>query len=98
MNIDRIAREASEALRESADRVDQPDIVTVRSSRVHSSRIGAAALGFAVTVIVIGVALSLGNADPTPPDAVPQATPVTTIDEGPPPVDGAATYTSEEFL
>lgn len=98
MDIDRIAREASEALRESADRVDQPDIVTVRSSRSRRSRIGAAALGFAVTVIVVGVAVSLGSTDPTPPAALLQATPATTIDEGPPSADGGVTYTNEEFL
>ena len=70
MEIDPIAREATDALKGSAADVQLPELPSVKSSRRRRSAFAAAGLGFAVTIAVVGVvALSGGTTEAPRPEA-----------------------------
>ena len=88
VDVDGIAREAAQGVRDSAAQVDLPELNNVHLSRRRRTGLAAAAGAFAVTLIVVGVAASDGESAPgvidvavssTVPDTVTTAPDATTV-------------------
>ena len=99
MDIDRIAREAAAALKQSADAVDRPSLAGLRTVRRRRSRLVAVAAGFAVTLLIAGVALMFREpGGPGTPAAPPATDPAPqSVDEARS-VDGSIVHSDPEFL
>ncbi len=69
VDVDDLARDAGRGLRDSASRLDLPDMGAVRSSRHRRTGFAAAAGAFAVTLVVVGVATFGGGSAPVGTDA-----------------------------